>query len=96
MFGVAGRGDRSARRGSLAKELSIPPKEDTDEEEVWFVKEISSLYQICSNLKEFFKCYFLLFVEMFVYQGIHKKLCKHLISLKCPINLAPSCFSICF
>ncbi|GFS20715.1 protein polybromo-1 [Elysia marginata] len=33
VFGVAGRGDRSARRGSLAKELSIPPKEDTDEEE---------------------------------------------------------------
>lgn len=33
VFGVAGRGDRSARRGSLAKELSIPPKADSDEEE---------------------------------------------------------------
>ncbi|KAK3800671.1 hypothetical protein RRG08_003077 [Elysia crispata] len=33
VFGVAGRGDRSARRGNLAKELSIPPKEDSDEEE---------------------------------------------------------------
>ncbi|GFN78803.1 hypothetical protein PoB_000530900, partial [Plakobranchus ocellatus] len=33
VFGVAGRGDRSARRGSLAKELNIPPKEDSEEEE---------------------------------------------------------------
>ncbi|GFO15453.1 polybromo 1 [Plakobranchus ocellatus] len=33
VFGVAGRGDRSARRGSLAKELNIPPKEDSEEDE---------------------------------------------------------------